>query len=290
MTIKQIEQTLEEGKSMKELAVAFGEIAALKIKKIRANVERNRQFFSEMSNLYGLVKKIATAKGITLSKSKGTISLILTSNYRFYGTINSELIKFYEINTAKAQTDRIVIGKSAVDHFKSIKYFHRYTPLVFKNDMPSGEELNYLVSLTGGYKQVLVFYSQLKSLLIQIPIVKDITLSDTLTTPVFKNEQDKKMQQAFLDRRFIFEPEVAKILQFFDSQLTTLLLEQTFLESELARTASRLISMDQAQVEANNFIKEYNQLMAYTKRSLDNVRILESVAAVRKHKYSKLHG
>ena len=78
---------------------------------------------------------------------------------------------------------------------------------------------------------------------------------------------------------FLFEPDLAKILQFFDSQVLTLLLEQTFLEAELSRTAARFISMDESETEANKFIKIQKTLKAYAQRSLDNNAILENFAS-----------
>ena len=48
MTIKEIEENLEEGESLKAMAQAFSEIANLKIKRIRNAVERNRLFYDEI--------------------------------------------------------------------------------------------------------------------------------------------------------------------------------------------------------------------------------------------------
>ena len=76
------------------------------------------------------------------------------------------------------------------------------------------------------------------------------------------------------------EPDLSKILHFFDSQIITLLLESTFLESELARTGSRFISMDSAETEANKFIKDYLKLKAYTERNLQNNTLLENFASL----------
>lgn len=280
MTPKQIDELIEVGKSLKEIAQIYGEVAFAKLKKIRDEVERNRMFFNEISEIYHLVKTVATKKGLTMIKDKKTVSILLTSNYSFYGAINSKLIPYFMINTAKFDTDRIVIGKAAQDHFKAIKYFHPFKSLIFSVDLPTPDELNRLAFLIKEYNQALVFYPILKSVLVQDPVVKDIT--ETQEQPQTKSAQIK-------DYPVIFEPELVKILEFFDSQIVTLLLEQTFLDAELARTASRLISMDEAQTEANKFIKEQQRIKAYAKRTIDNNRILEnitSLAAYKKKEYT----
>lgn len=286
MTIKEIDEALEEGQSLKSIAQAYSEIANLKIKKIRSEVERNRIFFQEISQIYALIKKLALKRKINISKPKKTVSIILTSNYRFYGSINSDLINFFITSTQTIETDRIMLGKAAIDYFKAARISTKYTEVLLKDDQPDTLELTNLVAQLKDYNQVLVFYSSLKSLLVQIPTVTDITATgvSTLETSLLQNKT-QQLKNKTDEFKFIFEPELSKILAFFDSQIITLLLEGTFLESELSRTASRFISMDSAENEANKFISEYEKLKAYGKRNLDNNTILEnfaSMAAMRK--------
>lgn len=281
MTIKQIDALLEEGESLKAITQAYSEIANLKIKRIRAQVERNRIFFQEIKNIYALVKNLSIKKKIKMTpKPKKTVSIVLTSNYRFYGSINSELLKYFVSSTQKLDTDRIMVNKAAIEYFRAVSHLEgEDKEVLLKGDQPDTQELLNLVNLVRDYNQVLVFYSSMKSLLNQVPTVVDITASSSVIPPnggIHTNNGNFK---------FIFEPELAKILEFFDSQIITLLLEGTFLESELSRTASRFISMDQAETQANKMIKDYLTLKAYVKRNMDNNKILEnfaSMAALRK--------
>lgn len=280
MTIREIDQLIEEGNSLKQIAQAYSEIANLKLKRIRAQVERNRLFFEEISYVYSLVKKLAIKRKQALDKPKKRVSLLITSNYRFYGNINSYLLDFFIVQTQKLEGDRIIVGKAAIDYFKA-SGVSSYREVLLQSDQPTFSELNNLVNLIKDYNQVLVFYSKLKSLLTQEPTVTDITTSSALHPS--SHLEGEKMQLHLpgeQDFKFIFEPELPKILKFFDSQILTLLLEQTFLESEVARTASRFITMDQAETEANKFIKEYERLKAYAKRSLESNTILENFATL----------
>lgn len=272
MTIKEIDSGLEEGYSLKYIAQAYSEIANLKIKRIRNEVERNRRFFDEISYVYGLVKVLADKKKVTIQKSKKIISVLITSNYRFYGNINSALIDFFVASTEKFALDRLIIGKAAIDYFKAQppRHWQSYEEILLTADMPSPAELRDLVSILKDYDQVVIFFSKLKSLLTQQP--ETIDLSTT---------QQRIITSSQPDFRFIFEPELPQILAFFDSQIITLLLEEAFLEAEASRTASRFISMDQAETEANKFIKEYTSLKAYAKKSMDNNKILENYAIIK---------
>lgn len=270
MTLKEIDELIEEGQSLKTIAQAYSEIANLKIKRIRAEADRNRIFFKEVSLIFGMIKALALKKKITLPKPKKRVCLILTSNYRFYGNINAALINFFIESTQSISTDRIILGKSAVEYFKTSRLILNYQEILLKTDLPSYAELTQLVNMIKDYSHVLVFYSRMKSLLVQEPVV-----SDLYSTAEILEEKGQGL-------RFIFEPELNKILNFFDSQILTLLLKATFLESEVSRTASRFISMDQAETAANNFIKEYQKLRAYNERNIKNNQILEAIAALKK--------
>lgn len=278
MTIQQIDQLIEEGSSLKTIAAAYSDIANLKIKKIRQAVERNRLFFDEISKVYGLVKAFALKKKVSLAKPKNRLCILITSNYRFYGQINSSLVYYFVGSTRELKdVDKLVIGKGGVDYFNATGILPRFENLLLTDDMPQPGELNDLVKIISQYNQVQVFYSKLKSLMVQRATFTDITATSFYTTQFQVKSLENSADDTF---NFIFEPELTEVLSFFDSQILTLLLEQTFLESELSRTASRFISMDKAEIEANKFIKEYSKLKAYTRRSIQNNKILESYATL----------
>lgn len=269
MTIKEIDQLLEEGNSLKQIAQAYSEIANQKLKKIRIEVERNRLFFNEISRVYSLVRALANKKGITVPKPKKRVCILQTSNYRFYGNINSSIIEFFIEKTKNLECDRVIIGKVGIEYFQSNHIFPSFIPMVLINDHPSPNELNAFVNIVKTYNQVLIFYSRLKSLLMQIPAAVDIT-----------ETAEKIAVEGRTGSHFIFEPEISKTLQFFDSQILILQIEQAFLESEVSRTASRFISMDQAETEANKYIKQYSLLKSYSQRNMRNNQLLESISSI----------
>jgi len=73
----------------------------------------------------------------------------------------------------------------------------------------------------------------------------------------------------------ILEPEAPVMLEFFESQILGLLLEQAFLETELAHAAARLLMMDAAQGRAKDYVfKQKKQLRSQLKQRRDS-KILE---------------
>ena len=279
MTIKQIDEALEEGESLKAIAQAYSEIANLKVKRIKNAVERNRAFLDEISQVYSIVKAFAIKKKAIVPKPKKRLCILLTSNEKFYGNINSSLINYFVgLSKELNDVDKIVLGKAGINFFRAAKILPVYREMMLQKDIPSSAELEQLALLSADYNQVLIFHSKMKNLLIQDTTFTDITSISMYMMDFYVKNLDPKNKKSI--PHFIFEPELPKILKFFDRQILTLLLEQTFLESELSRTASRFISMDSAETEANKFIKEYQILKTYTKRNADNNTILENFATM----------
>lgn len=271
MTIKQLIQQLDESQALKQISVAYSEIASNKLKKIRGLVEKNRQFLDELSIVYKVVKQVARARHALPPKNQKTVSVVITSNYHFYGNVNQNLTSYFVESMRAHRTDQIVIGKTALEFLKGVNYQLPYTNLLFKRDYPELSELDTLVDKIKNYSQILVFYSRMRTVLFQVPTYQDITQTAYLQ----KQSEDKSQKKLF-----IFEPELVKILDFFETQGISLLLQQAFLESELSRTASRLVSMDQSQMNADKFIHEYTILLDHARKSFANTRLLETYTSI----------
>lgn len=272
-TIKQLNQTVAETKEMQAVASIFTEAAASKLQKIRAGIIRNRDFFAELLAIFRIVKLSALRKHIKpIIKPKERALLLLTSNQRFYGTLETKLIHYFLENITKTSGDIYAVGKVGQNYLQAVHFPHPFASCLFERDVPIASELTTLMQTLNPYQQVLVFYSRLKSIAVQEPAVLDVAVN------IPKDYVLTKEQMI----HYIFEPEIAEILAFFESQIITLTLEQTFMESELARTAARLLTMDQAKANAEELLSEQRRLLFDVKRSLANAQLLETIGSLMK--------
>jgi len=270
--LAQINQTLEDSISLKLVAQAYSEIAALRLQKIRTGIQKNRLFFQEIIQVFRAVKMAAMQRNIKEGiKQKKALSILITSNHRFYGNIENRLTQYFMENTRGQDTERLIIGKTALDALNTLSVPFSYNSLIFQDDLPNMEETMRLVQNLAGYQQILVYYSRMHTVLDQEPHVVDI----------LQKPPEIYLQSPEHTFQYIFEPDLDKMLQFFDSQITALVLEQTLLESELARTASRLISMEQAQTNADGLIKKQRTQLLEAKRSTTHFHLLDTLAALR---------
>ncbi len=261
---KALNQLIEDGQSLKLITQSLGEIAAVRLSRIKTNVERNRAFYKEITAIYYMVKLIAQQNRLSSPNNNKTISVLLTSNSQFAGKINSELSRYFIKNSSQLATDRIVVGKTGQINMQGVQELP-FKPLVFSEDLPSYQELKTLADAIKGYKRVLIYYSKMESMLLQKPAVIDITATA-------ENIKAEAQQLSY-----IFEPQILVVLAFFDTQINILLLEQTLLESELSRVVNRLVSMSDAEDKADNFLNQQEQLLAVAKRSSYNLRVLETL-------------
>ncbi len=279
MTTQEILEAIQEAKSLRQITQAFTQIASSKLKKIRNGVERNRIFFHDLSGIYGLVNAVARKRNIPRPAKNGrTLVLLLTSNERFYGKITGELLEFFVVQISKIRADKLVMGRSGIETLKSMNYALSYTPLILESDFPTNAEFVKLSQLVQDYSKVLVFHPQFQSVMLQKPVIADITLSEQEVD--LKSRNSQSMVDEY--NNYIVEPEVKIMADFFDNQIKVLLLESTFLEAELARTASRLVSMDSAQNEAEKYLSTQQLSLINAQRSIQNARILETIAALRR--------
>ena len=275
MTIRDLTEEILTTQTLKDIAQSYTEISSIRLRKIRKQTEGSRRFFQDLSNIFALLRyfaKIKDPESQTSGNGK-TVVILITSNFRFYGKVSNNASKLFMQYTKDYPSQQIVIGKLGIDFLKSQHYSQSYSALTFKTDIPSHIEMMELVKLIKNYGRVLVVYSEFKTILNQVATIKDLTQTQTeaLATDQLKRK----------DYTFILEPEIHKMIEFFDSQIKNVLLSATFLETELARVASRLITMDQAQANAKDLLKKQNQQLIFAKRALFNKKTLETWAALR---------
>ena len=78
---------------------------------------------------------------------------------------------------------------------------------------------------------------------------------------------------------YIFEPSVEKILMFFETQIFASLFDQAVRENQLAKFASRILSMDRASDNIRNRLKELNLQSMRISHYLVNKKQINSLSS-----------
>lgn len=264
--VDKIKGNLVEVRSLQLLAEVLTDVARTRLDRVRDSVEHNRVYVGEIAKVLHIVRITAEIRGLSgQRKKKASASLLLTSNKRlYYGDLDVKVVDFYAAHTSYLGfADRFVIGTVGADILTSRKYPFPVESVVFKADMPNQMELSVLSKKLVDYQKVLVYYPRFMTVLSQLPSLVDITG----LTAAASGEPGEEY--------YLFEPEIGKILDFFEQQIMQLLLEQAFMEAELARIGTQLTTMDNAQQKANKIIGEQEIKLSYAKKQYLNLQSQE---------------
>ncbi len=272
-------EELEELETIRFITGALFEVSAENISRLRSSFEKNRLFYTDISELYHLVKQSALLRGDiknneTATKVQG-ISVAFTSNSRFYGSINSDVMETFLEHVRVTKRDCVVIGNTGkvfMSNYPEEK--DRVSYFSFEGDRPTVKEMRQFLKTVSEYGQVYVFHPSFVNVFTQNVSVLDITHTPQINENIVGDDIEK------ID--YIFEPELPKILHFFETRVRYLLFQRAMLESELARTASRLIAMSVAEEKANESLRHVRDELRRGVESFNSMRLLESFSAIKK--------
>lgn len=273
ITAHTLEKNLVESESFKEVVGALGEIAVVRLKETQATIVRTRSFFQELAQVYHAVKLISARRVFAASKNTqlntSAVSILLTSNKALHGPLDRQLSQFFMERTAQYQGDLIVVGKSGENYLRLLEFNKSFSSFPTDREVPSTQDLIRLTQKIRNYGKVLVYHPKFVTVLQQDPSVSDLTEStaevEALTSTV----------------NYIIEPEIDKMIQFFEGQLLTAFLQAVFLEADLAKTAARIVAMDTAEVSAEKMIQRQRHMLLKAKRILENSQLLASFVRLR---------
>lgn len=274
--LTELREELTEITTLKYVSAAFSEAASARIVGIRKAFEQNQEFYEEISQVYHTVKVSAELLKIKQESQRApgkAIAVAVTSNHRFFGLLNINVMKVFMEQTESQKTDRAVIGKTGADFLMLRKFKQPYEKVLFAKDNPNKEEINQFLERIRNYEKVVLYYPKFVSMVNQTVGVLDITQS---AKPEEVGEEELI--------RHIFEPELDKMVDFFENVIRTLLFGRSMLEADLSRTAARLMSMSSAEERADELIVEKKSEIRKVRRSIMDKELLDTFAGMKKWK------
>jgi F0F1-type ATP synthase gamma subunit len=272
-----IRESIETGEALRAMAEVYSELAVSRLGQIRTKIERNRQFAFQLGAVFRAVKtSTRQVQGRTVVL-KPQVNVVLTSNQTFYGRLEGQLWQYFLDQQKKfPQADLIVVGQAGEQALRALHYRKPYQAVALSHDLPKPAELTELNTRLAAYDRVMVFFPEFQTVALQKMVATDISGG--------VDEAQALTAKDFAEGLYILEPEAAKMLGFFESQIMRLLLEQSLLEAELARTASRLLTMDEAQRRAQTFVLKERRLLAQAQKAKREVGVLEMSLGILSHK------
>lgn len=287
-TLKEIEEEIAELHSLEVLTRVYGEIASLRMKATRSRVLNSRGFIAAVNEVFQEVlasyrkevlkivesKGVKRGQGVTLLAHNGkTVSVLLSANTGLYGEIVRKTFDlFIQDVKQNPETEVTIVGRLGKAMYLAEGMKKPYTYFDLPDHGTDVAQLSALVRHLVQYEEIIAYYGQFQNVLDQEP-TKFVISAQTLLADVGKGKEGKA-------REYVFEPHLERILQFFETEIFAGLFEQSVRESQLAKYASRILAMDNAQGNISERLGETSLTKLKIEHREKNSKQLNQLASV----------
>lgn len=257
---KEAEENIIRLQDFKTLIQTYEEIAANRMSKNRSMVLASRYFAEGLVSIYQELKTsyqaqvmhlmqqkdIKKLNNLSLIKRNGkTICLLLSSNTGLYGDIIPKVTGHFLSFARKVPCDIAVIGKLGRQLVEDSRLGKKPYFFDLPDISPSQEQLDKLAKFLINYEKIYIFYGKFESIGVQRPTILDVS-----------GENLEQSGSKGPHVQYLFEPSLEQVMVFFEEQIFSAIIEQAFKESELAKFASRMITLDAALENASDALKK----------------------------------
>ena len=261
----------------------YEEIAATRMGRIRSFVLASRDFLFEINTIFQQVKssyktqikqlmqkkRIKNPAELSFRENNGkALYVFISANTGLYGGIIRKTYDVFIDALKKTPTDVVILGKIGLELFNSEKIKVPLTYFDFPDDKIDDVMTLKIVKHIVQYEKILVFYEQFNSILSQSPIITNISgdpLPGEKTGP---------------SARYFFEPSLEEVMGFFEKEIFSSIFAQTIFESELAKFAIRMVSLDSASENTKSRLKQVIIAKNRIKHQESNKKQLEKFASM----------
>lgn len=250
--------------NLKTLIEAYEEIAANRMRKNRSVVLASRVFNEGLGGMYQQIKssyrtqiltimqrkRIANQRVLTMIKRNGkSVTLLISSNAGLYGDIVPRITEQFIAFTAKTESDIAIIGRLGRRLFEERNTNRQYSYFDFPDVDADPIEVEKLANFLIQYEKIYIFYGKFISVGVQQPTMLDV---------IGEEKEELAADKTAPQIKYLFEPSLEQVMMFFEQQIFTSLIEQTVKEAELAKFASRMITLDSATENIKGALKTIN--------------------------------
>ena len=258
---KEIKKEIVEVSSLETLVEVYGEIASVRMMKIRDFVLKNRNFMGSINSIFqdllaaytkklsDLVRAGKIKKGgkVTFLAHNGKkVAVLISANTGFYGEVVQTVFRKFLADIRREDIEVTVIGKLGRSLLLEAEPKRPYTFFELPDYGVDQKKLSEAIRHLVQYEEIRVYYGKYQSVVTQKPEKFSISAG----TPVYESATAPKVS-------YLFEPSLEEILMFFETEIFASLFDQSVRESQLAKFAARILAMDKA---AENIKKKLNLL------------------------------
>ena len=282
---RSIANDISELKSLQSVTRAFTEIAAVRMRKTRNSVLLNREFVTALDDVFSDVRASYTREVINLANRKGeegitflahngkTVAVFLSANTGLYGDIIEKTFRLF-LSEVKKNPDKIevaIAGKLGLSLFEAAMPNHPHTYFDVPDTNITPSTLAQLIGHIVQYEEIRVYYPSFQSAVRQEPTKYVISAE----TPLSEIQDAGKRKD-----KYFFEPNMRDILIFFEREIFASLMDQTVRESQLAKYAVRIMTLDRSSENIKEQLKKLSLEKLKAEHKQQNRKQLELISSI----------
>ncbi len=267
-------------KSVGDFANSLQQIATMRMVSLRKSVLASRRFVDEATMILRELKRERKAlflkelrkvdRSFKLRGREKEAVIIVSSYQGLCGSYNMEIFKRIDKVVPKhPHADYFVIGSKGQEYFRklTLKNLHlHYYPYDIPEDVRI-EHLQRLINMFVYYDRIYLIYSKyINTTTREVVFIK-------LSEPVI--EEEIVDQQSLMEGKFIFEPDIDKLIANVTAKLRYALFRQQILDSRLSLYTSQMIAMQTASDNAVDLLKQLQMEYNKARRKMIDKKIQE---------------
>ncbi len=283
ITKKEVAEKFNRISTLKNVLETYEEVAATRMQNTRSSVLVSRLFIEELNLIFQEVKSSYRAEILRLMKNKKiknpeeltfierngkTLYVLLSSNTGLYGDVVKESFNLFLDLIKKEDADAAIIGRIGIELFESSGIKKPYFKFELPDSSVDNESLKKIIEHIIQYKKVFIVYGRFETIMSQKPIVTGIS-----GDPLAQEQTENKV-------KYFFEPDLDKIMKFFEAQIFASLFEQTVFESQLAKFASRMTSLELRVENIKDILKKVALEKEKVRHRIINKKQLETFSSM----------
>lgn len=280
---KRTANDIEAMKSMRDFISVYEEIAANNMRRIRDAVLERRDFLAELTSLYNEIKmsykreikrllskkKLHDLSASFLKTNGKTVFVFFSTNASFYGDIVKNTYALFKESYDREKCDVVVIGRIGKNLLDKYMPEAAYTFFDFPDMSMDMKLFKPVVLHIAAYEKIIIFHPKFQTLVRQTPTA--FVISESTSGASASSVQKNK---------YIFEPSLDKIIEYFEREIFSSIFEQTVHESQLSKFASRMVTLDQATENINKGLMKLEAKQLVWQHQTKNKQQLNSMTGM----------
>jgi F0F1-type ATP synthase gamma subunit len=283
--LKSILTQMEDLGGIKDIVGASEEIASMKMRSIRNKVLLSRDLNDELTEIYREVttsyknqilllmqeKKNKKPNGnISLKTGNGKLAAVyLSANSGLFSKIlERTFFEFVKYLDQHADAIPIIIGEFGKQLFVNNYPTRQFIFYPLAEGKSNEDSLKKITEELADYSSVIIYYARFESMAQQTTTVLDVSGKQSSNNEIVPTAH------------YLFEPSLEKIIAFFESEIFSGIIQQTVTESELARYASRITTLDMARENIDQQLKTANLQRRFAVHRIMNKKQTEAITGM----------